>query len=270
MSAEKSDAIVLRVIDFSETSCVVTLMTRDFGKITALAKGARRPKSPFEAALDVLAICRIVFLHKSSGAMDLLTEAKLERRFRSSSKELKRLYSAYYIVELLRSLTEERDPHPELYELACQAISAIDDPRFEIKNIDAELIRFELEMLKLLGHTPMLTKCVGCGKERTTQNKVSFGLNAGGLLCHQCRRGQSNVVTVSPEGIDLLLNLAGNKNEFSPKQLTSASESVHESRQTSIGEESDLQEVRTLLNKYISHLLGFTPRLHKFLTTINY
>ena len=83
MAAEKTDAIVLRVIDFSETSCVVTLMTRDFGKITALAKGARRRKSPFEAALDLLSVCRIVFLRKTSGAMDLLTEAKLQRRFRT-------------------------------------------------------------------------------------------------------------------------------------------------------------------------------------------
>jgi DNA repair protein RecO (recombination protein O) len=269
MSAEKSDAIVLRVIDFSETSCVVTMMTRDFGKITALAKGARRPKSPLEAALDVLAICRIVFLHKSSGAMDLLTEAKLERRFRSSTRELKRLYSAYYIVELLRTLTAERDPHPELFDVACKTICTIDDPGLKLENIDVELIRFELQMLKLLGHTPMLTKCVGCGKERTTQNQVSFGLNAGGLLCHQCRRGQANVVTVSPEGIELLLNLAGNDDGRLQPDGTSIRESTNEYEHRPQNVESSLPEVRRLLNKYITHLLGFTPRLHKFLTTFN-
>src|SRR4026207_2013794 len=116
MSAEKSLAIVLRVVEFSETSCVVTLYTRDFGKIGALAKGARRPKSPFESALDLLAarraafppetsdprqprgpvesarallaVCRVVFLHKSSDALDLLTEARLERRFRAARRDL--------------------------------------------------------------------------------------------------------------------------------------------------------------------------------------
>ncbi len=85
MAAEKTLAIVLRVIEFSETSCVVTLYTREFGKITGLAKGARRKKSPFESALDVLALVRLVFLRKTPPALDLLTEAKLERRFRAGS-----------------------------------------------------------------------------------------------------------------------------------------------------------------------------------------
>ena len=79
MPSEKATAIVIRTIEFSETSLVVTLFTREFGKIGALAKGARRLKSPFEAALDLLALCRVVFLHKSSEALDLLTEAKLLR-----------------------------------------------------------------------------------------------------------------------------------------------------------------------------------------------
>src|SRR5205085_4744927 len=94
MSIEKATAIVLRTIDFSETSAIVTLLTREFGKISALAKGARRPKGPFESALDLLGLVRIVFLRKSSDALDLLTEAKLERRFRPADGELTSLYAA--------------------------------------------------------------------------------------------------------------------------------------------------------------------------------
>src|ERR1051325_2178758 len=99
MASEKTQAIVLKVVEFSETSCVLTLFTEDFGKIGALAKGARRPKSPFEGALDLLALVRIVFLHKSSDALDRLTEAKLERRFRSAQRDLSRLYAGYYVAE---------------------------------------------------------------------------------------------------------------------------------------------------------------------------
>ena len=77
MSAEKTLAIVVRTIEFSETSLVVTLFTEDFGKVSAIAKGARRPKGPFDGALDLLTICRVVFRPKSSESLDLLTEAKL-------------------------------------------------------------------------------------------------------------------------------------------------------------------------------------------------
>src|SRR5512136_1526288 len=109
MTTEKTSAIVLRVVDFSETSCVVTLFTEGFGRIGVLAKGARRPKGPFDSALDLLAVCRIVFIDKSADALDLLTEARLERRFRSASRDLSRLYAGYYVAELLLELTDLGD-----------------------------------------------------------------------------------------------------------------------------------------------------------------
>ena len=100
MSDEKTDAIVIRCVDFSETSSIVTFFTKDFGKVTALAKGARRKKGPFESALDLLATCRIVFLHKSGDVLDLLTEAKLQHRLRASEVDISRLYASYYVAEL--------------------------------------------------------------------------------------------------------------------------------------------------------------------------
>lgn len=93
MSSEKATAIVLRTVDFSESSLVVTLFTREFGKVRGLAKGGRRLKGPFESALDLLARCRIVFLRKSSEALDLVTEAKLVRRFRPAGHHLSSLYA---------------------------------------------------------------------------------------------------------------------------------------------------------------------------------
>src|SRR5215218_1892148 len=143
MPAEKSLAIVLRVIEFSESSLVVTLFSREIGKLTGLAKGARRPKSPFEAALDLLSICRVVFLRKSADVLDLLTEAKLERRFRAAARDLSSLYCGYYIAELLDQLTDKHDPHPELFDAAVVAITALDDG----KDAAANVLGFELAAL---------------------------------------------------------------------------------------------------------------------------
>ena len=106
MSLEKTDGVVLKAVEWSETSLIVTLFTKEFGKISAIAKGARRLKSPFESALDLLSLSSVVFLKKSGESLDLLTEAKLQRRFRSAQVGLLPLYCGYYAGEVINALTE--------------------------------------------------------------------------------------------------------------------------------------------------------------------
>ena len=195
MEPEKTTAIILRVVDFSESSCVVNLFTRSHGKITALAKGARRPKGPFESAIDVLAVCRVVFIHKKSDAMDLLTEAKLDRRFRSAARDLKRLYCGYYLIEMLRLMTDEADPHPEIFDRALETLAQVDGEG----DLAEAVFQFECCLLQELGHAPMLTRCVICGTHKTRIDRVHFGLADGGLICANCCRGKSAIKIVGQE-----------------------------------------------------------------------
>lgn len=134
MAAEKTVGIILRVTEFSETSCIASVLTRDFGTQSVIAKGARRPKSPFESSLDLLAVSRIVFIPKPGGALGILTEAKLIQRFRNRRQQMSWLYAAYYVVELLRLLTEEGDSHPELFDLSLAVLRMIDPPDWVIEN----------------------------------------------------------------------------------------------------------------------------------------
>src|SRR5205823_1606298 len=128
MSAEKAQALVLQTTDWSETSRIATLWTREFGKIRALAKGGRRLKSNFESALDLLTVCSIVFLRKSSGSLDLLTEAQVVQRFPRLRADLGALYAAYYVAELLADWTEDYDPHPALFDEALATLRAVGTP----------------------------------------------------------------------------------------------------------------------------------------------
>lgn len=254
MEPEKTTAIVIRVVDFSETSCIVTMFTRSLGKITALAKGARRPKGPFESAIDLLALCRIVFIHKTSDAMDLLTEAKLERRFRSANRDLDRLYGGYYTAELLRLLTDDADPHPELFDLAERTLREIDDdgnPRVLVP-------KFEANMLRILGHAPMLSRCSVCGKDRTRIQRVQFGLNDGGLICTPCSAGKSGLVMLQQETLKALLEL------FDSTEAESATTRPVQSTLTG----PNYRAVRNLLNQYLCHLVGYPIRLQKFIDNI--
>ena len=251
MSTEKSLAIVLRTIEFSETSLVVTLFTEDFGKISALAKGARRPKGPFDGALDLLSICRVVFIPKSSASLDLLTEAKLEKCFRAASRNLSSLNAAYYVAEMLRELTDEHDPHPELFQLAHNTLIALNSLETrQNKEVAQYVMRFDLSALRLLGHAPSLADCAGCGKKMHVARRVAFGFLAGGVLCEHCRQGKRQVASISAVAINSMTQLM---NESAlPSDFTMS--------QSSAG------EIRGLLNRYMCNLLGHRPKTQELLS----
>src|ERR1051326_2582224 len=109
MAMERVEGLVIRGTDFSETSRIVTIWTKELGKARALAKGGRRLKSNFEVALDLLTVCDMVLLRKSSGSLDLLTEARGREQFPQLRQDLPALYAAYYVAELLGDWTQDHD-----------------------------------------------------------------------------------------------------------------------------------------------------------------
>jgi len=251
MSTEKAVALVLRTHDFSESSVVAHLYTREFGKIRVLAKGAKRPKNPFDFALDLLALCRIVFLRKSSEGLDLLTEAKLLRRFRVERENLPGLYGAYYVAELLQALTHDYDPNPPLFDLAVETVAALQNkPRPAWR-----VARFEWQLLDLLGHGPSLEVCAGCGEPLAEgdQGRLYFGVLDGGSVCPRCRPGRRNVVTLRAETWQTI------------RALASLGEEAAEDREIPPPIRGEL---RGVLNQLICHLLGQRPRMHEYLAML--
>ena len=136
MPANRSLALVVRTVEVFETSLVVTLVTREMGKISALAKGARRLKSSFQGGLDLLGVSDIVLLPKASESLDLLTEAAPLERFACLRRDLAALYAGYYIAELLTDLTDYHDPHPKLFDAATIARMGFDAESWSQQAID--------------------------------------------------------------------------------------------------------------------------------------
>lgn len=250
MPAEKSEAIILRVVEFSETSCVVTLYTEHFGKISALAKGARRRRSAFEGAIDLLSVCRIVFFRKSGDVLDLLTEARLERRFRSASTHLSRLYAAMYVIELVAALTEHAEPQPALYRTIVDAVRDID----EGQSLPERVLQFELQLLEQLGHLPSLDHCVECNRAVESAPAVSFGLAAGGVYCNRCRSGKRGVVRLRGETLSWMRTVTAPRSV----ETLNHSELLPSSR----------GELRGLMDQYMASLLGWRPRTTAWLREV--
>jgi DNA repair protein RecO (recombination protein O) len=245
--AEKALALVLRTNDWSETSRIATLWTREFGKVRGLAKGGRRLKSNFETALDLLTVCSIVFLRKSSGGLDLLTEAQVVRRFPRLRGDLMALYAAYYLAELLADLTEEYDPHPNLFDEALRTLEGLGEPPLAV---GPRLARFELVLLRELGYGPALGACAVCAGPLPASG-LAFSAAAGGQVCPGCQRGQRDRRPLSPTAGQALQGLAGPADSWQDVagQMTPAAR----------------KEVRQVLGQYVTWLLGRPPRLLSYL-----
>jgi DNA repair protein RecO (recombination protein O) len=245
MPSEQTDAIVLRLVEFSETSLIVTLYTRDLGRISAIAKGARRPKSPFEGALDILSVCRIVVISKASEALDILTEAKLQRRFRAADRGLTRLYCGFYLAELLRLWSDEGSPNQELFELALQSIERIDGDGDAL----ATVLHFELQGLRVIGNAPATQACVSCGAGvELTLPRVPFGYHLGGVLCQPCAARQRQVASLTRQAIELIAGMQ----QPGAAPLDRLDGSAY-------------RELRAVLTRYIATMLGNPPRTQSLL-----
>lgn len=250
MAAEKARALVLRTTDWSETSKIATLWTREFGKVRVLAKGGRRLKSNFETALDLLTLCSIVFLRKSSGSLDLLTEARVEERFPGLRTNLPALYAGYYIAELLSDWTEEYDPHPLLFDEALATLQGLGKAGTAT---GPRLARFEFVLLRELGYHPSLETCAACGEGMPESGgNLAFSPAAGGVLCPKCHNLHRDRKVLSPQGWRALQALSEPGEEWQGEPRVTWSPAVR-------------GEVRQLLNHYITYLLGRRPRLTPYL-----
>lgn len=246
MPADKTDALVIRLADFSESSRVVTFFTREFGKSSALAKGAKRLKGPFEAALDLLAYVSIILYRKDHDALDLVTEAQLIRRFQTPSKQMFPLYAGYYVAELLDMGTEPHDPHPQLFDVALEILDLLKgatDPRFAI-------LRFELLLLREIGHLPDFHRCLHCDADANELTNSRYWVTQGGLLCGNCGRPEYAQSAIQPGSVDLLRILSA---ESSPgfDQLAPTA--------------TQLREVRRIVTAAIAHALEKKPKMLAYL-----
>jgi len=243
MPSEKATGLVIRTTDWSETSRIATIWTREFGKVRVLAKGGRRLRSNFEVALDLLSVCSIVLLRKTPGGLDLLTEARVDERFPGLRGNLRGLYGAYYLAELLDIGTEERDPHPGLFDAGLAALRSLGSPNAA----DRAIVTFEMAWLRELGYAPRLDTCAVCGRP-VNGSRLAFGARSGGVLCPQCAPAQRDRRPFSGAACSVLGGLARGENDH-----------VEEWRPAL------RSEIRQLLGHYISHILGRRPKLLGYL-----
>ena len=146
---ETTAAILLRKIKLTESSLIITWFTEAHGKLKTVAKGARRPRSPFAGRLDLFFAAEITFARSRKSELHVLREVAVQNSREGLRLEYARTQMAAYFVELVEMTTEFEHPVPEVHDLLRRALDYLD------KNPPTRraLLHFERELGGLLGVT---------------------------------------------------------------------------------------------------------------------
>lgn len=198
----KSDAIIMRRTDYSETSYVVALLTREHGVMHALAKGARRPKGIFAGEIDLLARGQATILVRPRGGLQLLTEFSCRERYLPLRKSPDAATAALYAAEVAADASPEGEGQPEIYDLLSQTLTRLGEDDFA-----PPLAFFEVHLLRLSGYMPNLGECAICGA-KIEGVQVVYSFIHSGPTCAQCRPDEDRSTTVSRAAVSVIGGLA--------------------------------------------------------------
>ncbi len=198
MPEHRTRGLVLRTFDHGESDRLVHLYTEGLGRISAIAKGARRSRRRFPGALELFAALDLVIAESPRSGWLRLESAQLERAHEGIAADLGRFAIACELVELLDRCAGERESHPELYRFALGALGVLEDERPD--RLLALLV--STKTLARLGFRPALAACSVCGEAVTPGAAVAFAVRHGGAACARCAAPEDESVAA-----DLLLAL---------------------------------------------------------------
>ncbi len=247
----KDLAICIRAVDYSETSQVVTFFTRETGKIGAIAKGSKRPKSAFGGPIEMLSHGKIVFSDSSREKLATLTE--FEPAYGGPAptglqNSLLVLNCCLFAAELLNHLTDDYDPHPELFDGFLHFLKDVQGNNSK-PQILALSILFQLGLLKEVGLQPILDYCVNCKTQyavRSTPHELYFSSLANGLVCRDCEPAFPDKIRLSRTAAACLTSL---------KQIPDAPDKT-------------LVEIEKVLIHHFTQLLGRPLKMAKYIVRI--
>lgn len=178
----RTEGVVLRRRDYGESDRILVIFTRKLGRISGLAKGARKPSSKISGHVELFT--RASFLVSRGRNLQLITQAETIDSYDHLREDLSGIGLGSYIVELVDAVTTEEGSNVKLYDLLVRTLEGLDSGQ------DTQVIRhhFELRLLGLSGFRPEFFICVECGDTITEQDQYFSGA-LGGVVCPKCITG---------------------------------------------------------------------------------
>lgn len=200
-----SVAIVLRTRIYGESDKIVTFLSRDLGKLTAIAKGAFRSRRRFVASLEPFTHVRLTFRTRPHAELAFVESAEIVRAARNVTRDLDRFAYSTYVLEVTDCMVEGREAEPAIFDLVEELLQGIDASYPARVNPDW-LRYFEARILRLTGLDPHLDRCVRCERPAVEPDlRFHFNPRTGNLLCERC--GSDAGVGISGAAIAAILRL---------------------------------------------------------------
>ncbi len=204
----KTEAVVLKSINYRETSKIVTFYTKEFGKLNGIVKGARKMQSKFGASLDSMAYVLLVIYKKETGGLNLISQCDLLKSFSNIPSNLDRLVEGLKVIEIIYQISHFEEKNYPLFKLLVETFSAFN---IEDKNFSSIGFAFKIKLGELLGYRYNFSKCGKCGKHNFQKSEptgvVSFDFARGAVLCSDCQNQLIHPVKISTTNLSLLNQL---------------------------------------------------------------
>jgi len=236
-----AEVVVLRAINYGERDKILTLYTREFGKVRAIAKGVRRTTSRMGGHLDLCGYAAVLLVHGRN--LEIVTQGRALRTFPRLRDDLTAFSKACYAVELIDRFTEDGDPNPELFRSLVRVLEHIETNAQPTQ----ALCLFMLQLLALSGYRPQLYHCVAC-EAAIAPGDNAFDAALGGVLCPACAPAHQAARPIGVAVLKFLRNLQRRGEDLLRMPVSPEA----------------LAEAEAFLDLYVHHLLERRPHSASF------
>lgn len=226
MPEYQTPAIILNIKDFGEIDRIITFYTSNFGKISGIAKGAKKSLKRFGGVLDLFSHVHLSFFTKETLSLVRVNSCTLRHAFPSIENDIVRMGYGSYIAELINEMTAERVSHRELFQTLLKVFALIDSSPLK----EAYLRIFEMRFLTASGFRPTLNHCLDCKAKLAKGQSFWFNIPRGGVVCSSCVSNKNNLYRISL-GTLKLLEQAGNLTLDKIERLFFSPQALEESRE---------------------------------------
>jgi DNA repair protein RecO (recombination protein O) len=244
----KTDAVVLSKLNYGESSSIVSLYTKERGKLSAILKGGRSTKSKISLIVDPLNYLEVIIYNKPSRDIQVLTGADIKGHFHRIKEDLDKLKYAHSVIELLKYLTVEHEVNQKLFSGVVRILELME---LGAEHPAIQFGKFFLFFLKEAGYELQLNKCASCGKSNLINQELSYNFEIG-ILCGECRRNYPENFRISPELFNYITCLKKNENpwDVSPHLMNDAVNFMEKFLKHHVSDFKGLQSFQMFKEKY--------------------